>query len=72
MQDKKWLLLLPLGGILSALCLVLPILGFLQWVMMVPALVWLFAAVARGEKLRYRAFYGAGALYFLPFYLTIR
>ena len=71
MTGKKWLLLLPLGGILTALCLVLPALGFLQWVTMVPAFVWLFAAVAREKKLRYRAFYGAGVLYFLPFYLTI-
>lgn len=71
MTGKKRLFLLPLGGILTALCLVLPLLGFLQWVMMAPALAWLFAAVAREQKLRYRAFYGAGVLYFLPFYLTI-
>ena len=71
MTGKKWLFLLPLGGILTALCLVLPSLGFLQWLTMAPALVWLFAAVAREQRLRYRAFYGAGALYFLPFYLTI-
>ncbi len=71
MTGKKWLLLLPLGGILTALCLVLPSIVFLQWVTMTPALVWLFAAVAREQRLRYRAFYGAGVLYFLPFYLTI-
>ncbi len=71
MTGKKWLFLLPLGGILTALCLVLPAVGFLQWLTMAPALVWLFAAVKREEKLRYRAFYGAGVLYFLPFYLTI-
>ncbi len=71
MTGKKMLFLLPLGGILTALCLVFPSVGFLQWVTMVPALVWLFAAVAREERLRYRAFYGAGVLYFLPFYLTI-
>jgi apolipoprotein N-acyltransferase len=71
MTEKKWLLLLPCGGILTALCLVLPAVGFLQWVTMTPALVWLFAAVARAQKPRYRAFYGAGVLYFLPFYLTI-
>ena len=71
MAGKKRLLLLPLGGILTALCLVLPVLGFLQWVTMVPALVWLFSAVAKEKKPSYRAFYGAGILYFLPFYLTI-
>ncbi len=71
MTEKKWLILLPFGGILTALCLVLPVLGFLQWVTMAPALVWLFAAALRKEKPRYRAFYGAGVLYFLPFYLTI-
>lgn len=71
MAGKRMLFLLPLGGILTALCLVLPSIGFLQWVTMVPALVWLLAAVAREQRLRYRAFYGAGVLYFLPFYLTI-
>ncbi len=71
MTGKKWLFLLPLGGILTALCLVLPVLGFLQWGTMAPALAWLFAAVRREQGLRYRAFYGAGVLYFLPFYLTI-
>ena len=71
MIGKKWLLLLPCGGILTALCLVLPQIGFLEWVTMSPALLWLFAAVGREKKLRYRAFYGAGVLYFLPFYLTI-
>lgn len=71
MTGKKWLFLLPLGGILTALCLVLPSVGFLQWFTMTPALVWLFDAVRREERLRYRAFYGAGVLYFLPFYLTI-
>ena len=71
MIGRRWLALLPLGGVLTALCLVLPSVGFLQWVTMVPALVWLFAAVAREKRLRYRAFYGAGVLYFLPFYLTI-
>ena len=71
MIGKKKLFLLPLGGILTALCLVFPTAGFLQWVTMTPALVWLFAAVRRGRKLRYRAFYGAGVRYLLPFYLTI-
>lgn len=71
MTGKKWLFLLPLGGILTALCLVLPAVGFLQWVTMVPALTWLVAAVTREQRLRYRAFYGAGVLYFLPFYLTV-
>ena len=71
MTSKKWLLLVPLGGILTALCLVLPAFGFLQWLTMTPALVWLFFAVKREERLSYRAFYGVGVLYFLPFYLTI-
>ena len=71
MTDKRWLFLLPLGGILTALCLLLPSIGFLQWVTMSPALVWLFAAVRRKEAPRYRALYGAGVLYFLPFYLTV-
>ncbi|MBE6630072.1 MAG: apolipoprotein N-acyltransferase [Ruminococcaceae bacterium] len=71
MIGKKWLFLLPLGGILTALTLVFPQIGLLEWVTMTPALVWLFAAARREEKMKLRAFLGAGWLYFLPFYLVI-
>ena len=71
MVGKKWLFLLPLGGILTALCLVFPVIGALEWVGMTPALVWLFSAARREKRPRLLAFYGAGWLYFLPFYLVI-
>lgn len=71
MVGKKWLFLLPLGGILTALCLVFPVIGAMEWVGMIPALVWLFSVARREKRPRLLAFYGAGWLYFLPFYLVI-
>ena len=70
LQDKKWLFLLPLGGILTGLCLVFPKIGFLQWISMVPALCWLFSRDT-SAKWRPGRLYGAGALYFLSYYLVI-
>lgn len=71
MKGKRWLILLPFGGILSALCLIFPKIGALQWLAMAPALLWLLSRAFADEKLSLRRFYGAGALYFLSFYLTI-
>lgn len=70
LRAKKWLFLLPLGGILTALCLVLPKIGALQWFTLVPSLLWLFS---RDPDKKWRAgrWYGAGVLYYLAFYLVI-
>ena len=62
MTGKRWLLLLPFGGILTALCLIFPKVGLLQWLTMIPALLWLFAAISRDEKISLGALYGAGTL----------
>ncbi len=70
LQEKKWLFLLPLGGILMALCLIFPQIGFLQWVVMTPALLWLFSRDT-GAPFRFGRAYGAGALYFFSFYVVI-
>lgn len=71
MQGKRYLLFLPLGGILTALCLVFPKIGFLQWFTMIPTLLWLFSHATGEKRLRARALYGAGFLYFFSFYLTV-
>ena len=64
------ILLLPLGAVLCALCLLYPKLGFLQWLAMVPALYYLFSRV-EGGRIRLRRAYGLGFLYFYSFYLVI-
>ena len=71
MTGKRSLFLLPFGGILTALCLIFPKIGALQWLSMIPALLWLFSAISRDEKISLGCLYGAGALYFLFFYLAI-
>lgn len=68
-MKKRWLLLLPAGGVLMALCLVLPKIGFLQWFVMIPALLLLFGHIERSQP-RLRRLYGLGLLYFYPFYLV--
>ena len=62
MQGKRYLFLLPLGGILTALCLVFPKIGFLQWLTMMPALLWLFSRVTPEGRPKLRTLYGAGLL----------
>ena len=55
------------GGILTALPLIFPSLGFLQWVSLIPmalALMWL----AEGEKARLGRAYGMGMLFFMCYY----
>jgi len=64
------ILLLPLGGVLTALCLVLPEVGFLEWLTMLPMLLYLLPRVER-EQLTLRQAYGRGFLYFYSFYLVI-
>ncbi len=70
LQSKKCIFLLPLSGVLTALCLVFPKLGFLQWVAMVPMLLYLFSRDVTVRRAPLRA-WGAGALYFLSYYLVI-
>lgn len=70
LQSKKCIVLLPLSGVLTALCLVFPKLGFLQWVAMVPMLLYLFTRDVHARRAPLR-FFGAGALYFLSYYLVI-
>ncbi len=70
LQCKKCIFLLPLSGILMALCLVFPKLGFLQWVAMVPMLLYVFSRDYTKQRAPLRL-WGAGALYFFSYYLVI-
>ncbi len=70
LQGKKCLFLLPLSGILMALCVLFPRLGFLQWVALTPALLFLFSREVTARRAPLRA-YLWGVLYFLPFYLVV-
>ncbi len=68
MRKMTWLLL-PISGILMGLCLAFPVIGFLEWIAMIPALVFLFT-VAREPAVRYRRLYLFGFCYYFFFYLT--
>ena len=70
LQDKKALFLLPLSGVLMALCVLYPRLGFLQWVAFVPALLYLFSRDVSARRAPLHALF-AGAIYFLSFYLVV-
>lgn len=70
LQGKKCIFFVPLSGILMALCLVFPKLGALQWVAMVPLLLYLFSRDVDARRAPL-ALWRVGALYFLSFYLVI-
>ena len=62
----KWLIL-PLGGILFALTVILPYGGVFEWIALVPALLVILTAVT-DPAVKYRRLYGLGLLFFWPFY----
>jgi hypothetical protein len=62
--------MLVLSGLLTGLTLVLPSLGFLQWVSIIPASIVLFITV-NDQKVGYKAFYSSGIVYFGCFYVTV-
>ena len=64
------IVLLPLGAILMALCLLFPKIGALQWIVMVPMLFYLFGKNEK-EHISLKKAYGLGFLYFYIFYLMI-
>ena len=57
-------LMLSMGGIFSGLMLVLPAIGFLQWIAMIPAAVAILS-IANDERVRFRGLYGYGVFYFM-------
>ena len=71
LQQKRSLVLLPTSGVLMGLCLVFTKIAFFQWLVMVPALLWLFCAACGERRPKLRHLYGAGFLYFISFYLVV-
>lgn len=64
------IVLLPLGAVLMALCLLFPRIGALQWIVMVPMLLYLFGKNEK-EHISLKKAYRLGFLYFYIFYLMI-
>lgn len=71
-MKKKQLrfLLLGVSAFLTGLTLVLPSLGFLEWLTLVPACLFLFE-FASDESMRLRTLYGYGCFFFYCYYLTV-
>ena len=61
-------LLLPLGGALTGLPLILPQLGFLAYASMLPAILVFFIAVREGFSLG--KLYLMGFCYYFPFFIS--
>ena len=68
MKKHMWLLM-PFSGVLMGLCLAFPAIGFLEWIAMIPALLFFFV-VARDRSVGYRRLYLYGFCYYFSFYLT--
>ena len=70
MKNKKLCFaLLAVSAILTGLTLVFPAIGFLEWLTLVPACLFLFR-FASDEGVRLRTLYGWGCLFFYCYYLT--
>ncbi len=70
MKKRLWLLLLPLGGVLTALTLIFPRIGFLEWFALIPSLLFLFGHLERKEA-PLRRYYALGLLFFFSFFFTV-
>jgi apolipoprotein N-acyltransferase len=72
MTDKKLnrFLLLAVGGVLTGLTLVLPKLGFLQWITLVPIGIFLLSE-ANEPHTRLRGTYGYGFFFFMCYYCVV-
>ena len=62
----RWLIL-PLGGVLFALTVIFPQIGFLEWVLLVPALL-VILSLTPDKSVKLRRLFGMGLLFFCPFY----
>ena len=61
---------LALGAFLTALTLMIPAIGFLEWVSLVPAAV-IFIITAKDETVKYKKMYLYGFVYYMSFGLSI-
>ena len=62
--------LLGVSGLLTALTLIFPKVGFFEWVTLIPAALVLIS-LTEDKEIRLRTVYGYGAFFFMCFYLTI-
>ena len=62
----KWPIL-SVGGVLFALTVILPQIGALEWIALIPALT-VFLGIAADPTVKYRSLYGLGLVFFWPFY----
>ncbi len=69
-QKKTRFALLALSAVLTGLTLVFPVLGFLEWVTLIPACLFLFR-FASDETVRLRRLYGYGCFFFYFYSLTV-
>lgn len=57
------------SAVLTGLCVVLPVCGFLEWLSLVPAALILFI-MAKDRTVRLRRFYGYGFFFFMCYYIV--
>ncbi len=70
MDQKPWrLALLAAGGVLTGLCLLFPVIGFLEWLTLIPAGLVILTLLSNPSA-RARHLYGYGFFFFFCFYLT--
>lgn len=70
--EKRWVryLLLAISGILTGLTLTFPVLGFLEWLTLIPFGLFLLDYAMRSQ-VRLRALYGYGLFFFFCYYLVV-
>lgn len=68
--EKYGALMLCISGIFTALPLVFPVIGFIQWISIVPA-AYVFIAMANESKIKLSRIYLAGLLFFESYFLVV-
>ncbi len=70
LTDRKWkkFLLLAVSGLLTGLMLVIPEVGFFEWITLIPLGIFFFLE-ADSDKYRCRSIYGYGFFFFLGLYI---
>ena len=69
-ERKYRIVMLVISGILTSFALVIPRVGFIQWVSIIPAALVLMD-VAADRDIKLRKIYGYGLCFFMSYYLVI-
>ncbi len=67
---KLRIIVLVISGIVTSMALVVPQIGFVQWVSIIPAALVLMD-IASDREIKYRKIYGYGLCFFMSYYLVI-